>query len=232
MKFNGIPPEGLKFLKQLKKNNNRDWFLANKPTYESKLKQPLVELLTALQPEMKKIAPEISYEPAKSIFRIYRDIRFSSDKSPYKTNVGAYLSPKSRKAISNAGVYIHLEPGQCFIAGGLYHAMSPELLAVRGYIAENLKQFKKILDEPVFVKHFDKLKGDTLSRVPRGFPADHPAADFLKHKDFIVSAECPDQLVQSPEYGPYLLTKIRAMMPLIRFLNQGLEKTPTSIRPR
>lgn len=227
--FPGFPKEALRFLKQLKKNNRRDWFLANKTVYETKVRGPMVELLTALQAPLKRLAPEIVYDPAKAIFRIYRDVRFSPDKSPYKTHISAFLCPRFASGAATAGLYLHVDPEQALIAGGLYHPPSPELLAVRQHIASNAKEIKKILSNPGFASRFDKLDGDQLSRVPRGFPSDHPAADILRHKDFTVGITRPPEISEKPEFFDLVLDHFRAMMPLIRFLNAGIRKMPKKI---
>jgi len=224
--FPGFPKEALRFLRQLKKNNNREWFQANKSVYETKVRGPMVELLMALQPHLRRIAPEIPYDPRKAIFRIYRDIRFSADKSPYKTHISAFLAPKLPSGCTSAGLYLHVDPGQALIAGGLYHAPAPELLAVRQHIARHFKTMRKILAAPEFRKSFESIEGDELSRVPRGFPSDHPAADLLRHKDFVVSATHPPQISETPEFFDLLLKHFGAMMPLIRFVNAALQKMP------
>jgi uncharacterized protein (TIGR02453 family) len=227
--FPGFPKETLRFLRQLKKNNNRDWFLTNKTVYETKVRAPMVDVLTALQPHLKRFAPEIPYDPRKSIFRIYRDVRFSADKSPYKTHISAFLCPRLSSGAASAGLYLHVDPEQVHVAGGLYHPPSPELLAVRRHIANNVKVLKKILTHAEFVRRFEKLGGDQLSRVPRGFPSDHPAADLLRHKDFTVGITRPPKVSETTEFFDLVLEHFRAMMPLIRFLNAGLQLTPRKL---
>lgn len=227
--FPGFPKETLRFLRQLKKNNNRDWFLANKTIYETSVRAPMIEILTALQPYLKRIAPEIPYDPRKSIFRIYRDIRFSADKTPYKTHISAFLSPRLSSGAASAGFYLHVDPDEVLVAGGLYHPPAPELLAVRRHIANNTAIFKKILHHPEFVRRFKELGGDQLSRVPRGFPSDHPAADLLRHKDFVVAITRPPQISQTPGFFDLVLEHFRAMMPLIRFLNAGFQQVPKKL---
>lgn len=222
MRFEGFPPETLQFLRQLAKNNNREWFMAHKPVYETKVKGPMIELLRALQPELKRFAPEIVYDPARSIFRIYRDIRFSADKSPYKTHISAYMSPAAPSRVEKAGLYLHLEPARLLIAGGLYRPPAPALRAVRHHIVDNEAAVRRILRSREFVRLFGELGGEMLSRTPRGFPADHSAADLLRHKDFIVTVERPARFAESRELLPLAAKHFKAMMPLIRFLNEAL----------
>lgn len=196
--------------------------MAHKPIYETKVKGPMIELLRALQPALKRFAPEIVYDPARSIFRIYRDIRFSADKSPYKTRISAYMSPAAPSRVEKAGLYLHLEPARLLIAGGLYRPPAPALRAVRHHIVENEAAIRRLLRSREFVRLFGELDGETLSRAPRGFPADHSAADLLRYKDFIVTVERPARFAESSELLPLAVKHFKAMMPLIRFLNEAL----------
>ena len=226
--FPGFPPEALRFLRQLKRNNNRDWFLQNKTVYETKVKAPMIDLLSKLQPEIRKFAPEISYDPVKSIFRIYRDIRFSSDKSPYKTNIAASLSPSDRRGQHFAGLYLHLDPDEFMVAGGLYHPEKDALMAVRQHVASEYTKLRSIIQSQLFKKFFGKMEGDQLSRVPRGFSANHPAGDLLRHKDFLAYSGFEAKFAESPDLQKAILERFHAMMPLLRFLNNALQKMPRS----
>jgi len=225
--FPGFSPEALKFLRDLKNNNHREWFLANKHIYEYKVKAPMVALLMALKPELRKIAPEMDVDPARNIFRIYRDIRFSHDKSPYKTHIAAYFQPKKKPA---SGLYLHLEADKLFLGGGVYAPGSTELLTVRSHIAANHQKLRKIIVAPDFKKLFGKLEGDQLSRVPRGFAADHPAADLLRHKQFLAFVTLPSALALTAAIVPETVRYFKGMMSLVRFLNEALRKTPRKLR--
>lgn len=229
--FGGFPPAALRFLADLKGNNNREWFLANKGMYDTQVRAPMIELLTALQPALRRFAPEIVYEPSRSVFRIYRDVRFSADKSPYKTHIAAHLSPKLPSTCSTAGLYLHIDPGQAFVAGGLYHPPSPELRATRHHVAENHTALRRIVRNPSFTRRFGELGGAKLSRAPRGFPPEHPAGDFLRYKDFIVSVTRPAEIALTQDFYKLIVEHFRAMMPLIRFLNTGLRSVSTRFRP-
>ena len=224
--FTGFPTEAIDFLEQIKTNNNRDWFLAHKNIYEEKVKGALVRFLEVLKPRLAKFAPEIEVNPAKAIFRIYRDIRFSQDKSPYKTHVAASLPSKDMKDGMGAVLYFHLESTEVLIAGGLYHPPSTALLAVRQYIAENSRKLRTIIDSTKFKNQFGGLRGEQLIRVPKGFAADHPAADLLRFKDYLAYVECPPKLATSPEIVPFTLQVFRDVMPLVRFLNAGIQRAP------
>jgi len=221
--FKGFPSEGIVFFRKLKKNNNREWFLAHKQIYETKARQPLMEFIGVLQKEMSKYASEIHFDSAKSIFRIYRDIRFSKDKSPYKTHMAAHFGSQG-KAHTSAGLYIHLDANEIFWGGGLYHPETTELRIVRASIAQDDTQLRKIIRDPKFQKLFGGLSGDQLSRTPKGFPPDHPAADLLRYKDYVAFAKEPVKLAMSGEVVSATVERFRAMMPLIRYLNQTLSQ--------
>lgn len=222
--FAGFPREAISFLRDLKRNNNRDWFLAHKQVYETKVKGSMTDFILALKPEMKRIAPEIDIDP-KHIFRIYRDIRFSQDKSPYKTHVSAYFDVKG-SAHMGAGLYCHLEPGKFLIAGGLYHPDSGQLLAVRNQVGSQYRKLRKILQDPEFKRLFKKLEGEQLSRMPRGFEENHPASDLLRYKQFLAWTELSPDVARSPKVLPETVRYFKGMMPLIRFLNSALKKAP------
>src|ERR1051325_6692586 len=144
-KFSGFPPETRIFLRDLKSHNKRDWFLAHKNTYETKVKAPMVDFILALKSEMQKFAKEFEFDPSKSIFRIYRDIRFSQDKSPYKTHIAAAFDPGDMRKRPSAGFYFHLSADELFLGGGIYMPGSADLIAIRNAIAEKPRKFRKII---------------------------------------------------------------------------------------
>jgi len=222
MRFIGFPEEGLKFLRSLKRNNNRDWFQAHKSDYEEFVKKPMEELVLALASDFSTIAPEIAASPKASIFRIYRDTRFSKDKSPYKTHVAATFPPKGLAKHQGGGLYLHIAPTEVFLGGGIYMPTSEDLMAVRRHIADNAGKFKRILNEKTFRKIFGTLWGDQLLRVPKGFPADHPAADYLRYKQYIVSRTLKPEEAKTPGFYKTILESFRTMMPFIRFLNEPI----------
>jgi len=169
-----ISNKTFQFLKDLKENNNRDWFNANKPRFEE-AKAEFEKFIGGLILRIAKFDPAIGeLEPRKSIFRIYRDTRFSKDKSPYKTNLGAHLVAHAEKPHDRAGYYIHLEPGNTFLAGGAHLPSAPWLKAIRQAIAEKGKEFTKILNDSSFKKYFGEMEGEKLKTTPRDYPADHP----------------------------------------------------------
>ena len=220
--FKGFPPEALKFLRQLKRNNNREWFLAHKHVYEESVKGPMTELVTALGSAMQGFAPELEADPRKAIYRIYRDVRFSPDKSPYKTHVAAVFVPRGMPKNSSAVLYFHLAPDELIIAGGIYMPDAVALRALRHYIDGHWQQLVSIITNSRFKQLFGNLEGEQLSRVPRGYPPDHPAADLLRYKQFLVSAVYDPEFGQTPKFFSSLLKLFPAMMPLVRYLNTGL----------
>ncbi len=220
--FAGFPPETLKFLRQLKRNNNREWFLANKGTYEEKVKAPMIELVTALGGAMRNFAPELIVDPKRAIFRIYRDTRFSKDKSPYKTHISALFAPRGAPKLGGAGLYFHIEPAEVIVAGGVYGPDSATLRTLRQHIAAHWEDLVAVTHRKEFKKLFGSLEGEQLKRPPLGFPADHPAIDHLRRKQFYVSSTEKPALAEGPKLFPWLLTQFAAMMPLIRFLNAPL----------
>jgi uncharacterized protein (TIGR02453 family) len=221
--FEGFPSETLRFLRQLKRNNNREWFQSHKEIYELKVKAPTTELVLALGQAMQQFAPELIMNPKHAIFRIYRDVRFSIDKRPYKTNVAARFVPFGISKNNGACLYFHVEPSEIVIAGGVYMPDAPTLRALRQHIADHWEELLAITEKRSFKKILGDLQGECLVRPPSGFAADHPAIDLLRKKQFYVLQTEPPQLAEGPDLFPRLITLFSAMMPLIRFLNAPLQ---------
>lgn len=213
----------IEFLSELKVNNNRDWFQKNKKHHES-IKSDMLTFLGRIIPEISLFDPEVTaIQPKDCIFRIYRDIRFSNDKTPYKTHIGAFISKTGRKG-NNPGYYIHLEPGQSFLAGGLYMP-PPELLkAVRNEIYFNTGEFRAIISQPDFIEYFGKLDDfDKLTRPPKGFEADWPDIDLLKYKSYVVSHHVKDNAFEKATPEDLILPVFKALYPLNAFLQRARE---------
>jgi uncharacterized protein (TIGR02453 family) len=221
-RFTAFPAEGLRFLKRLKRNNNRDWFNANKETYEQYVKQPMQDLVEILAGEFDKFAPEIQASPKVSLYRIYRDTRFSKDKSPYKTHVAAVFPPRGLNKHEGAGFYFHIAPDEIFAGGGLYMIEPEDLQAVRQAIASQYGRFKKIVEGAAFRRLFGELAGEQLTRVPRGFPSDHPAAAYLRHKQFLGAQRLDSSIAASAKFVKTLVETFRGLHPLIQFLNEPI----------
>ncbi len=220
-----LQPSTLKFLKDLKKNNNKEWFEKNRNQYES-AKQNFLELTQEIILNFGKIDTTIAHlEPKKCVFRINRDVRFSKDKSPYKTNMGLFLS-KSGKNATHAGYYFHLEPGECFIGGGLYMP-TPDILAkVRQEIDYNWSEFNKIITNKKFVSQFkelDKSKEFTLTRPPKGYDIDNPAIAFIKMKTWIAGKKISDEELLDKKIIKNMVASFEALKPTIDFFNRAID---------
>ena len=211
------------FLKDLKKNNDRDWFQANKPRYQEALGE-FEKFIDGLIAEVGKFDPSISHHTAKgTIFRIYRDVRFSKDKSPYKTHFGAHITAAAKRSEihSRAGYYIHLEPGGTFMAGGAYLPEKDWLAAIRQEIDYNADSFKKILNNKKFKDTFGELEGEKLKTAPRDYPKDHPEIELLKQKSFLVSHSCSDSEVTSADFLKHAAGVFKTMKPCDDVLNEA-----------
>lgn len=211
----------LEFLSQLKENNDRDWFAENKPHYESARHQVL-DFVDHLIPEMVKIDDAYAgLNASDCLFRIYRDVRFSKDKSPYKTNFGAYLVPGGKKS-NRAGVYLQIAPGDSFLAGGSYAPPADILKKIRSEVYYNIDEFKKIISAKDFVKNFGELRGSKLVRPPVGFPSDFPDIELLKFKDYFVLIKIDDEMITSPKLARHILSLTKIMKPFDDFLNRAI----------
>jgi uncharacterized protein (TIGR02453 family) len=209
----------LSFLTDLQKNNERNWFKSNQKSYiEAKLNfenfiQEIISEITVFDPILKGL------EPKSCIFRINRDIRFSHDKSPYKTNFGAFIVRGGRKNGNRfAGYYIHIEPGKSFVAGGAYMPPSPWLSAIREKINHDPDKFLKIINNKDFIKTYGQLDGDKLKTPPRGYSSDNPNIELLKFKSYLVLKEVPDRVVLSSDYFEIVIEALKVMKPLNDFL--------------
>ena len=220
-----ILPSTLKFLKELKKNNNREWFEKNRKLYDN-AKQNFIDVTHEIIVQFGKIDPNIAHlEAKKSVFRLNRDVRFSKDKSPYKTNMGMFLS-KSGKNATHAGYYFHLEPGACFIGGGLYMPMPDILLKVRQEIDYSWKEFNKIISDKKFVRHYKELnpaKEYTLIRPPKGYDAENPAIEFIKMKTWITGKNISDAELMDKKLIKNTVNSFEALQPLVQFFNRAID---------
>jgi uncharacterized protein (TIGR02453 family) len=212
----------LKFLKTIAKNNNREWFEKNKPLY-LEAKNHFEDFLESLYPELLKFDERLAgLQPRKLGFRIYRDVRFSKDKRPYKVNMGAGFSPGG-KMMQEPGYYIHIEPGKSFIAGGLYMPDAPNLAKVRQEIDYNPASFLKIINNKNFKKNFNGLDDfDKVKTAPKGYPKDHPHLDLLKNKSFIVSHSLSDAEVQDKKFVKQAAALCKTIKPLNDFLTEAI----------
>lgn len=212
----------LRFLKSIAKNNNRDWFEKNKPKY-LEAKQNFEDFLEAFHLELLKFDESLAgLNPRKLGFRIYRDVRFSKDKRPYKVNMGAGFSPGG-KMMQEPGYYIHIEPGKSFLAAGLYMPDPANLAKIRQEIDYNAKAFLKILNDKNFKKYFDGLDDfDKVKTAPKGYPKDHLQIEFLKNKSFISSHSFTDAEVKDKKFVRKVAEVCKTIKPLNEFLKESI----------
>ena len=229
--FTGFRHEAIQFLLDLAQNNSRDWFQPRKAEYERLVKEPLAALCVALDGEFRTRGIPLHADPAKSPFRIYRDVRFSKDKSPYKTAASASFAwlgdeegaPEGRSHADNvhaSGGYFHLQPGNIYVGGGVWHPDPSWLKAFRDRVANQIDEFRAIVETPEFVAAFGSVNddGESLKRVPPGYPPDHPAADLLRKKNVTFGRQLSDEDAFSPELPVILADAFAVSTPLMRYL--------------
>jgi uncharacterized protein (TIGR02453 family) len=218
--FPGFPEDLVKFLRELSRHNNRTWFEANRDRYETSVRSPALEFIAAMAGPLKKISPNFLAVPKKvggSLMRIHRDVRFSKDKKPYKTNVGIQFRHAAGKDVHAPGFYFHVDPHEVFIGVGIWHPDSDALLRIREAIDENPAAWKKAKGNKTFVEKFT-LGGESLKRPPQGFGADHPLIEDLKRKDFIAGAALEHDDLLEPTIVDQVAEDFRRAKPLMSFL--------------
>lgn len=213
------------FLKELKQNNNRDWFMDNKPKYqEAKLEfEGFIDDLIA---SISKFDNSIGHHTGKEcVFRIYRDVRFSKDKSPYKTHLGAHITSAAKKSEihTRAGYYIHIGPGESMLAGGAYLPQGPWIKAIRQEIAYNADDLRKIINGKKFKEYFGEIEGEKLKRAPKGYEPDHPEIELLKYKSFLASNKVSDAEVVSKNFIQHGTDVFKTIFPFDQFLNRAMD---------
>jgi uncharacterized protein (TIGR02453 family) len=229
--FTGFRPEAIQFLVDLAANNERAWFQPRKAEYERLLKEPLEALCVALDDEFRARDLPLRADPGRSPFRIYRDVRFSKDKSPYKTHVAASFgwagdgdgegSGRSHtETVHASGGYFHLQPGEIYVGGGVWHPETSWLAAFRQGLVSDLDGFRTLVDEPRFRTTFGTVgdDGESLKRMPLGYPADHPAADLLRLKNVTFGRRLADSDATSPELPVVIADSFAIATPLMRYL--------------
>jgi uncharacterized protein (TIGR02453 family) len=215
----------LAFLRALKRNNDREWFKARKAEYEAHVRAPLVALLARLADDFRSFAPELVADPKVSLFRIYRDTRFSADKTPLKTNAAAHF-PDRRLRKAGAGLYLEVAPTWVWIGGGIYMPEAHELAAIRAHIDAHHAELRKIVKSKSFMAAAGELHGEQLVRVPLAYPKDHPAVHYLRFRQFLAGREYPAEFAYDARFYAEVLKVFRHIAPMVRFLN-----TPLLARP-
>lgn len=219
----GVDKKTFKFLKDLKKNNNRDWFQENKPRYEE-ARQNFIESVVQIIKNVSKFDPQIGdLEAKKTVFRIYKDTRFSKDKTPYRINMGAHLVAHNLKPHDRAGYYLHIEPGNCFLAGGAYMPPGPWMKAIRSEIDGNAKDLKKILNSKAFKDTFGEMEGEKLKTAPRDYPKDHPEIELLRYKSFLAVRNLSEKEVADEGFEKEAARVFKVLKPFDDFLNSVLD---------
>lgn len=220
--FKAFSPKALAFLRALKRNNDREWFRARKERYEAELRAPMAALVDRLAGDFRSFAPDLVANPRTAIYRIYRDTRFSANKTPLKTNVAAIFPCRGLGKHQGAGLYLEVAPGWVWVGGGMYSPDTSQLHAVREHIAANHRRLRAIVETPAFLRVAGPLHGDRLQRIPRGFANDHPAAELLKYRQFMAGHEFPASFATSPRFYAGVLAVFRQVAPLTTFLNDAL----------
>lgn len=221
--FSGFPKGMISFFQGLSENNNREWFLEHKQEFEEQVKAPMEKFVETINAELVKEAPQYVTEPKKAIFRIYRDTRFSKDKTPYKDHCGATFTPKTAAAkLGCGGLYCGVSHDVLEIAAGVYMPEPEQMLLIRTLLADRHAEFRKLTESKSYRALMGELKGDQLQRVPKGFPAEHPAADLLKHKAWYFHVKLDPEIATKPALLNEVRKRFLASIPVIEFLNEPL----------
>ena len=224
--FDGFSKDAVIFLKKLKENNNRDWFYEHKETYENKIKSTAQTFIEEMGHVFASEGLKFTADTKKSLFRIYKDMRFGKDKLPYKTHIGMFFpygtSGRWLKPVEATGLYLHIEPHNTFIAGGLYSPQPAHLRGIRNKIAIDYDEFLEIISDKKIIQDFEQiLEDEKLKRVPAGFPKEHPAAELLKLKRFTVLGAFDEELIYDRRLIDIVKSKAETMTPFLDFLHQG-----------
>ena len=211
----------LSFLRSLKRHNQREWFHARKNQYEQHCKQPMIAVIERMAVDLRSFAPDLVADPKVSLFRQFRDTRFSDDKTPLKTHIGATFPNRTLGRLNGAGLYFEVASGWVWIGGGLWAPDTSQLQLVREHVALHHRRLTAIVGSPAF-RRIGGLQGDTMTRVPRGFAKDHPAAAFLIYRQFLGYREEPAAMAASKDFYRQLVRTMKTIAPLVSFLNEPL----------
>ncbi len=220
--FTGFPPDMVRFFRSLKRNNRREWFQPRKHLFDQHVKEPMLELLGAINTELAKFAPEYVTEPKSAIFRIYRDTRFSADKTPYKTHIAGSFARRGGERLGAGGFYFSVSHDVIEVAAGIWHPDRDVTLIVRNHIAATHEELSRLLADKKSKKLAGELKGDALTRSPKGFDPAHPAAGFIKMKDWVMEITLDADLATTPQLQRAIVDRFRAMAPVLKYLNRPL----------
>jgi uncharacterized protein (TIGR02453 family) len=214
-----LRPEGLAFLRNLARNNDRAWFTPRKAVFEAELKEPMLAIIRKVTDAMSDFAPTCMRPAEKCLFRIYRDTRFSADKRPYKTHVAAWWMPTGFKKTSGAGFYFHISAKEVVIAAGAWMPEKDQLAAIRHWLLDHHAEFRKLLNQPAVRKTFAEFEGNALTRPPKGFPCRHPALDLIQCRQWGMSTVLPATAALKPGFAAVLIRHFRLAAPVVNALN-------------
>jgi uncharacterized protein (TIGR02453 family) len=233
-------PEALKFLRQLARNNRREWFVPRKPIFDDLLRAPMLALTAALLEDMANYAPEFAFTaagaprpPEKCLMRIYRDTRFSHDKTPYKKKVAAWFVCAGLEKTSGAGFYFHLTKDELVIAAGCYMPDRDQLHKIRLHLLEHHAELRKLLNSAAVRRNFTRFEGMELTRAPKGFPPEHPAMDLLRCRQWGMGATLPAEIATTKDLFQEIRKRFRIAAPVVALLNASLlDRGRTSRQPK
>jgi uncharacterized protein (TIGR02453 family) len=236
-RFAGFTADLVTFFSRLRRNNRREWFEAHRPEYELHVREPFRQLVEELDVRLARVAPEIIGEPRRSLFRIHRDVRFSRDKSPYKTHAAIWLYHRDagrgvgQEAAGGAGFYFHVAPEESFVGGGIWMPPRPSLVRLRDALGDDPAGFERIVLAPAFRRRFGGLDEDAmLKRLPRGTAPDHPAARWLRYQSFTAGRSLSRREVMAADLPGRLIREFRSLLPMVRWLNRALGFPPAARR--
>jgi len=212
-------PEALTFLRNLARHNDREWFTPRKAIFEAELKEPMLAIVRKITDAMMDFAPNHVRPAEKSLFRIYRDTRFSADKRPYKTHVAAWWLHNGLEKTSGAGYYFHVSAKEVIIAAGSYMPDKDQLAAIRRWLLDHHEEFRKVLKRPAVRKAFEEFEGNVLTRPPKGFPPDHPALDLIRCRQWGLSATLPASEALKPTIAATVIRHFKIAAPIVDALN-------------
>lgn len=223
-------PEALKFLRNLARHNDRAWFTPRKAEFEELLKEPMLAVIRKVTEAMLDFAPQHVRPAEKSLFRIYRDTRFSNDKRPYKTHVAAWWSHQGLEKTSGAGYYFSVSPKEVVVAAGAYMPEKDQLAAIRHWLLDNHAEFRKQLNKPAVRKAFTEFEGNALTRPPKGFAADHPAMDLVRCRQWGLSATLAPETALDPKLAAVIGRYFKLAAPIVDALNAPVSEAAPSKR--
>jgi uncharacterized protein (TIGR02453 family) len=212
-------PEALTFLRNLGRHNDREWFQPRKAQFEAELKEPMLAVIRKVTDAMTDFAPAFVRPAEKSIFRIYRDTRFSNDKRPYKTHVAAWWSHQGLEKTSGAGYYFHVSAKEMIVAAGAYMPEKDQLAQIRHWLLDHHEEFRKLLKSAAVRKTYSEFEGNALTRPPKGFPAEHPALDLVRYKQWGLSATLPADTALRPDLAAVVIRHFKIAAPIVDALN-------------